>query len=98
MFAIIKTGGKQYKVKKDDRLVIDTLGAKAGDTVSFDVLMTDGKIGTPTVPGAKVQGKVVELAKTDKVIVFKKKRRHNYRRLKGHREQVSVVQITDIKA
>ena len=103
MYAVIKTGGKQYRVQKDDILEVATLEGKAGDTVSLgEILMlgTDGKatIGTPTVAGASVSAKVLEHKKTDKVIVFKKKRRQNYRRKNGHRQNVTVVKITEIKA
>ena len=103
MYAIIKTGGKQYRVQKDDILEVEKLEGKAGDTISLgEILMlgTDGKatIGTPTVSGASVTATVLGQKKTDKVIVFKKKRRQNYRRKNGHRQQVTVVKITGIKA
>lgn len=103
MFAVIKTGGKQYKVAKDDIIIVEKLDAEAGKKVSFDdVLMcgTDAKvtIGEPTVAGAKVNGEVLEQRKGDKVVVFKKKRRQGYRRKKGHRQNETVVKITDIKA
>ncbi len=103
MYAIIKTGGKQYRVQKDDILEVEKLDGKEGDTISLgEILMlgTDGKatIGTPTVSGASVTATVLGQKKTDKVIVFKKKRRQNYRRKNGHRQQVTVVKITGIKA
>ena len=103
MFAVIKTGGKQYKVAKDDIIIVEKLDAEAGKKVSFDdVLMCgndkDVKIGEPTVAGAKVSGEVLEQRKADKVLVFKKKRRQTYRRKKGHRQNETVVKITDIKA
>ncbi len=103
MYAIIKTGGKQYRVQKDDILEVEKLEGKEGDTISLgEILMlgTDGKatIGTPTVSGASVTATVLGQKKTDKVIVFKKKRRQNYRRKNGHRQQVTVVKITGIKA
>ena len=97
MFAIIKTGGKQYKVAKNDIIRIEKLEGKAGDAVKFgEVLMIGDKIGTPLVAGASVSGVIKEQDRNDKVVIFKKKRRHNYRRKKGHKQQVSVVQITDI--
>lgn len=103
MYAVIKTGGKQYRVQKDDILEVATLEGKAGDTISLgEILMlgTDGKatIGSPFVSGASVSATVLAHKKTDKVIVFKKKRRQNYRRKNGHRQNVTVVKITEIKA
>lgn len=97
MFAVIKTGGKQYKVAKDDIITIERLTAEAGSKVNFEeVLAVGDKIGTPTVAGAKVVGEVIENARNAKIIVFKKKRRHNYRRKKGHKQHNSVVKILDI--
>ena len=97
MFAVIKTGGKQYKVAKDDVIVVEKLNAEVGSTVTFDnVLALDEKIGTPTFAGAKVSAKVVKQTRDDTVIVFKKKRRQGYRRKNGHRQYISVVKITDI--
>ncbi len=103
MFAIIKTGGKQYKVAADDTLQIEKLDAKAGDTITFDnVLMigtgSDVTIGTPLVEGATVVGELVEQFRARKIIVFKKKRRKKYRRTQGHRQNHSLVRITDILA
>lgn len=102
MYAVIKTGGKQYRVQKDDILEIEKLEGKEGDTITLgEILMhgADGKatIGAPFVSGASVLAKVVGQKKTDKVIVFKKKRRQNYRRKNGHRQNVTVIKITDIK-
>lgn len=97
MFAVIKTGGKQYKVAKDDTIVVEKLNAEIGSTVTFDnVLALDEKIGTPTIAGAKVSAKVIKQARDDTVIVFKKKRRQGYRRKNGHRQYISIVKITDI--
>ncbi len=103
MFAVIKTGGKQYKVAKDDVIVIEKLDAVAGKKVTFDdVLMCgtdkDVTIGAPAVKGASVTAEVIDQRKGDKVIVFKKKRRQGYRRKKGHRQNETVVKITAIKA
>ena len=97
MFAGIKTGGKQYKVAKDDTIVVEKLNAEIGSTVTFDnVLALDEKIGTPTIAGAKVSAKVIKQTRDDTVIVFKKKRRQGYRRKNGHRQYISIVKITDI--
>ena len=97
MFAVIKTGSKQYKVAKDDIIRVEKLGAEAGSKVNFEeVLMVGDKVGNPTVAGAKVVGEIVANARNEKVVIFKKRRRHNYRRKKGHKQQVSVVKILDI--
>lgn len=102
MYAVIKTGGKQYRVAKDDVIEVELLGAKKGESVTLDQVLlvgTEGnaKIGTPTVPGATVKATVLDEIKTDKIIVFKKKRRQNYRRKNGHRQNMTVLKITDIK-
>ena len=101
MFAIIETGGKQYRVAKDDVISIEKIAGKPGDNVTLDqvLLLNDDKdinLGTPLLKGAKVSATIVNQAKADKVIVFKKKRRHNYRRLKGHRQELTYLKITDI--
>ncbi len=101
MFAIIETGGKQYRVTKDDVISIEKIAGKPGDNVTLDqvLLLNDDKdinLGTPLLKGAKVSATIVNQAKSDKVIVFKKKRRHNYRRLKGHRQELTYLKITDI--
>jgi len=103
MYAVIRTGGKQYKVAQDDVIVVETLPAEAGATVTFgDVLMvSDGSattVGQPTVSGAEVTATVVEHKKGDKVLIFKKRRRHNYRRKIGHRQPQTVLKITGISA
>ncbi|MBX6369687.1 MAG: 50S ribosomal protein L21 [Rhodospirillales bacterium] len=103
MFAVIRTGGKQYKVAKNDVVTVEKLAGEPGSTVELgEVLMLAGdgtmKTGTPTVPGASVSAEVLEQKKGEKVIVFKKKRRHNYRRKNGHRQELTVLRITDIKA
>lgn len=101
MFAVIKTGGKQYKVAKDDVIVVEKLKGETGEVVAFDSVLMVGegaetKAGSPFVEGACVAGEVVEQARGDKVLVFKKKRRQNYRRTQGHRQDLTVVRITDI--
>ena len=99
MFAVIKTGGKQYKVQKDSVIVVEKLDGEAGSTVSFgEVLMVGGKVGTPFVEGASVSGEIVKQTRGEKVIVFKKIRRHGYKRKNGHKQHLTVVKITDIKA
>lgn len=103
MFAVIKTGGKQYKVAKDDIIIVEKLESEEGQSVTFDdVLMSgadgDVKVGDPLVKGVSVTGEVIEQRKGGKVIVFKKKRRQNYRRKRGHRQLETVVRITNISA
>jgi large subunit ribosomal protein L21 len=100
MFAVIKTGGKQYKVSRNDVITVEKLHAEPGDTVAFEtVLMVGGEttvIGTPTVKGATVAGAVVEQGRGPKVISFFKRRRQNSKRKKGHRQDLTVVRIVDI--
>lgn len=100
MYAVIRTGGKQYRVAKNDVIKIERLPGEAGATVEFaDVLMVGGDqptLGSPTVPGAKVTGTLLEQTRGPKIIVFKKRRRKHYRRRNGHRQDLSVVRITDI--
>src|SRR3546814_2826744 len=101
MFAVIKTGGKQYKVAKDDVIVIEKLKGEAGEVIAFESVLMVGegaetKAGTPFVEGVCVAGEVVEQARGDKILVFKKKRRQNYRRTSGHRQDLTVARITDI--
>ena len=99
MFAIIKTGGKQYRVKKDDVLLIEKIEGKDGAKITFDeVLAVGDQVGTPTVKGASVAAEIVKQARGEKVIVFKKIRRHGYKRKNGHRQDLTLVKITDIKA
>jgi len=101
MFAVIKTGGKQYKVQEGEILQVEKLNIEKGKKVKFDevLLIEDGdktKIGTPFVKSAVVEAVVVENFKDKKVIVFKKKRRKQYRRTKGHRQELTKVQIERI--
>ena len=96
-FAVIKTGGKQYKVAANDVIKIEKLEAEAGDIVTFDqVLMVGDTIGAPLVEGALVAAELVETKKQKTVIVFKKRRRHNSRRRNGHRQLLTTVRITEI--
>jgi large subunit ribosomal protein L21 len=101
MFAVIRTGGKQYKVAKDDVIAVEKLAGEPGATIEFgEVLMVgDGatvSTGTPLLSGASVSATLVEQRRADKIIVFKKKRRHNYRRKNGHRQHQSVLRIDEI--
>ena len=96
-FAVIKTGGKQYKVAANDVIKIEKLDAEAGDIVTFDeVLMVGDVIGAPLVEGALVAAELVETKKQKTVIIFKKRRRHNSRRRNGHRQLLTTVRITEI--
>lgn len=97
MFAIFTTGGKQYKVQKNEVIKVEKLDADKSVEFS-DVLMVDGKVGAPFVEGAKVKAEIVNQIRDDKVLVFKKKRRHHYRKLQGHRQYLTVIKITDIIA
>ena len=101
MYAVIKTGGKQYRVTADEVLTIEKVAGDAGVTVEFtEVLMVAGsaepKIGKPTLSGAKVTAEVVEQGRAPKVIAFKKRRRKNSRRKRGHRQEQTTVRIKEI--
>ena len=100
MFAVIKAGGKQYRVAAEDIIRIDRLEAEPGDVVEFgEVLVLGGdspQLGMPTVAGASVAGEVLQHTRGDKVIAFKKRRRKNSRRKRGYRHEFSVVRITEI--
>jgi len=102
MYAIIATGGKQYKVAEGDIIRVEKLGVETGETVKFDqVLAVNGKtlvVGTPTVSGATVTGTVVNNGKAKKIIVYKYKAKKGYRRKQGHRQQYTAVKIDKIKA
>jgi large subunit ribosomal protein L21 len=97
MFAVIKTGGKQYRVAKDDVLAVEKIMGESGATVVFDhVLILGGEVGKPRIDGAQVTGTVVRQFRDDTVIVFKKRRRKHYRRRNGHRQHLTLVKITDM--
>jgi len=100
MFAVIKTGGKQYRVATDDVLQVEKIAGNPGDVVEFgEVLVVGGDtplLGTPTVAGALVAGEVLEQGRGPKVIAFKKRRRKNSRRKRGHRQEFTRVRITEI--
>lgn len=100
MYAVIKTGGKQYRVQPEDVITIEKVAGEEGALVTFDeVLMLGGdkaEIGEPTVAGAAVAGEILEQGRGEKIIVFKKKRRQNYRRKNGHRQFQTTVRVTEI--
>ncbi|MYZ49160.1 50S ribosomal protein L21 [Propylenella binzhouense] len=103
MFAVIKTGGKQYRVAAEETLTVEKLPGEAGDELTFDeVLLVGGdgepKVGAPLVAGASVKATIVEHTRGRKIIVFKKRRRQNSRRKNGHRQDYTVVRITEIAA
>ena len=103
MYAVIETGGKQYRVAEGDTLYVEKLDGDVGDTVSFDrvLLVADGdsvNVGSPTVSGAEVSGEIVGHGRDKKVIVFKFKRRKDYRRRNGHRQSFTAVKINSLKS
>lgn len=103
MYALIETGGKQYRVQKDDVLFIEKLNAKQGETVTFDKVLLVGKdgktlVGQPLVKGAKVTAKVLDQGRGKKITVFKYKPKKNYKKKQGHRQPFTKVQIESIQA
>ena len=100
MYAIIATGGKQYRVSEGDVIYIEKIDAQVDSTVSFDVLLVgndgDVKVGMPIVEGVKAEGKVVGQVRGEKIVVFKYKSKKNYRRKQGHRQPYTKVEITKI--
>ncbi len=101
MYAVIKTGGKQYRVANGDVIAVEKLAGDPGSTVSLEtvLMLNDDKsstVGTPIVEGAAVSAEVLEQTRGDKIIVFKKKRRKGYRRTRGHRQDLTVLRITDV--
>ncbi len=103
MFAVIRTGGKQYRVKPGYILKVEKLDTEAGAVLTFDDVLAVGdehgsKIGTPTVAGATVTANVIAQDRLKKVIIFKKRRRQNSRRKNGHRQSITVVRIQEINA
>lgn len=102
-YAVIRTGGKQYRVTPDAVLTVEKLEAEPGATITFHDVLAIGTdagltLGSPTVPGARVTATVVEQSRGDKVIVFKKRRRQNSRRKNGHRQHQTVLKIAEIAA
>lgn len=103
MYAIIETGGKQYKIKEGDTIKIEKIEGEVGGTIELDnVLMVcsgdDVNVGSPTIDGAKATGEILGQTKDKKIIVFKHKRRKNYRKKQGHRQELTSVKITGIHA
>ena len=102
MYAVIKTGGKQYKVSEGDLLKVEKVEGAVGDTIELDqVLMVGGaevKLGTPLVPGAKVKAQIVAQEKDTKILVFKSKRRKGYRKKNGHRQPITRLKVAAIEA
>ena len=103
MYAVIRTGGKQYRVAADDVIEVERLKGEPGDKLELDVLMMGGgegepQIGAPLVANAMVSAEVVEHKRGEKIIIFKKKRRQNYRRKNGHRQELTTIRIVDIFA
>ncbi len=101
MFAVIKTGGKQYKVAPNDVLRVEKIAGQPGDTIELDAVLALGgeagvTLGAPLVEGARVTAEVIEQGRADKIIVFKKKRRKNHRRRNGHRQHETVLRVTEI--
>ena len=102
MYAVIETGGKQYRVKAGDKLRLEKIHADEGEQISFDKVILLGKddgpmIGTPYIKDAVVTGKVLEHGKDDKVIVFRYRRKKNYRKFRGHRQQYTLIQVDGIE-
>ncbi|MGP1354412.1 MAG: 50S ribosomal protein L21 [Parasphingopyxis sp.] len=97
MFAVVRTGGKQYRVAEGDVITVEKIAGEAGDSVSFDdVLMAGEGADLKDTKGLTVSGEIVEQGKGEKVVIFKKKRRHNYRRKNGHRQMLTQIKITGI--
>jgi large subunit ribosomal protein L21 len=97
MFAIVRTGGKQYRVAAGDKIAVEKLPGEAGDSVSLaDVLLAGEGSELKSTDGLVVSAEIIAQAKSEKVIVFKKRRRHNYRRRNGHRQQLTILRITAI--
>ena len=101
MYAVVKTGGKQYRVTKDDTILVEKLDADEGQTVTLSdvMLLSDGDkvtVGTPVVADASVQAQVVSQTRGPKIIIFRRKRRKNHRRTQGHRQDLTLLKITDI--
>jgi len=101
MYAVVKTGGKQYRVEKDDILKIEKIEGDAGDQITLSDVLFVGEgdkisVGAPLVEGAAIAGEILEQKRDRKIIIFKKRRRQNYRRKAGHRQHLTVIRVTDI--
>lgn len=99
MFAIVRTGGKQYRVAAGDKIAVEKLAGEAGDTITLgDVLLAGEGDDVADASKVTVSAEIIAQAKSEKVVVFKKRRRHNYRRKNGHRQQMTLLRITDVGA
>ena len=103
MYAVVKTGGKQYRVAKDDKILVERLDGEAGSAIQLEnvMMVVDGEkvtVGTPQIAGASVAAEVVEQTRGPKIIIFRRKRRKNHRRTQGHRQDLTLLKITDILA
>jgi large subunit ribosomal protein L21 len=99
MFAVVRTGGKQYRVAAGDKIAVEKLAGDAGDTITLaDVLLAGADGEVADVAGITVSAEIIAQAKSEKVIVFKKRRRHNYRRKNGHRQQLTLLRIVSVGA
>ncbi len=103
MYAVVKTGGKQYRVSKDDKILVERLEGEAGASIQLDnvMMVVDGEsvtVGTPQIAGASVAAEVVEQTRGPKIIIFRRKRRKNHRRTQGHRQDLTLLKITGISA
>lgn len=97
MFAVVRTGGKQYRVAAGDKIAVEKLAGEAGDTVTLgDVLLAGEGDSIADASKVSVSAEIIAQAKSEKVVVFKKRRRHNYRRKAGHRQQMTLLRITDV--
>ena len=97
MFAIVRTGGKQYRVAAGDKIAVEKLAGEAGDTITLtDVLLAGNEGAIADAKGVTVSAEIIAQAKSEKVIVFKKRRRHNYRRRNGHRQQMTLLRILSV--
>ncbi|QYJ08223.1 50S ribosomal protein L21 [Qipengyuania flava] len=97
MFAVVRTGGKQYRVAAGDKIAVEKLAGEAGDTITLgDVLLAGEGDTLPDAGKVTVSAEIIAQAKSEKVVVFKKRRRHNYRRKNGHRQQMTLLRITDV--
>jgi len=103
MYAVVKTGGKQYRVAKDDKILVEHIDAEEGQKVTLDKVMMLGDgdkvtIGSPIVENASVEAEVLSQTRGPKIIVFRRKRRKNHRRIQGHRQDLTLLKITDISS
>ncbi len=99
MFAVVRTGGKQYRVAAGDKIAVEKLAGEAGETITLgDVLLADDGGEVKDAKGVVVSAEIIAQAKSEKVIVFKKRRRHNYRRRNGHRQQMTLLRIVSVGA